>query len=164
LSLGKFQTHDFLDLEGDVEKLIEKTEVEGDQQAATKETGLSFAFAKVWAAHKDAMEEIQEDVPDIEQGDSWLQALERIAAVKDAKKVAEVTGRGVRRKAAAIFPQVNRMTPALMYKPHGVCSKNLTTLRVSRIRPTRARKRRIVDRQNPMLPAIQTIIRARLHK
>ncbi|KAG2755489.1 hypothetical protein P692DRAFT_20793136 [Suillus brevipes Sb2] len=89
----------------DVEKLIEKTEVEGDQQAATKETGLSFSFAKVWAADKDTMEEIHEDVPDTEQGDSWALALERIAAAKGAEQVTEVTGRGARRKAAAIFPQ-----------------------------------------------------------
>ncbi|OAX44419.1 hypothetical protein K503DRAFT_765038 [Rhizopogon vinicolor AM-OR11-026] len=102
---GDQSSKDITYLDGDVEKLIEKTEVEGDQQAATKETGLSFAFAKVWAANKDTMEEIQEDVPDIEQGDSWIQALQHIAAAKGAKQVAEVTGRGVRRKAAAIFPQ-----------------------------------------------------------
>jgi hypothetical protein len=99
-----------LDVDHDVEKLIEKTEVEGDQQAATKETGLSFSFAKVWAADKDTMEEIHEDVPDTEQGDSWALALERIAAAKGAEQVTEVTGRGARRKAAAIFPQVIPMT------------------------------------------------------
>lgn len=45
-------------------------------------------------------------MPDIDQGDSWAQALERIAAEKFAAKEKEVTGRGVRRKAAAAFPQV----------------------------------------------------------
>lgn len=129
-SLDECQTHAFLDLESDVEKLVEKTEVEGDQQAATKETGLSFAFAKVWAAGKDTMEEIQEDVPDIAQTDSWAQALERIAAAKGVKEVAEVTGRGVRRKAAALFPQVIQTMPMLVFKPHRFCSKNLTTLKV----------------------------------
>ncbi|KAG1846831.1 SNF2 family N-terminal domain-containing protein [Suillus subluteus] len=102
---GDESSKDIAYVDNDVEKLIEKTEVEGDQQAATKETGLSFAFAKVWAADKDTMEEIQEDVPDTEQGDSWALALERIAAAKGAEQVTEATGRGVRRKAAAIFPQ-----------------------------------------------------------
>jgi len=104
--------------------------VEGDQQATTKEAGLSFAFAKVWAADKDTMEDIQEDVPDIEQSDSWAQALERIAAAKGAKQVAEVSGRGVRRKAAAIFPQVLQMVSELMCKSHRFYSKTLTTLKV----------------------------------
>lgn len=105
-------SNSMLDVDNDVEKLIEKTEVEGDQQAATKEAGLSFEFAKVWAADKDTMEEIQEDVQDTEQGDSWALALERIAAAKGAEQVTEVTGRGARRKAAAIFPQVILMTSA----------------------------------------------------
>ncbi|KAG1806198.1 uncharacterized protein BJ212DRAFT_1303714 [Suillus subaureus] len=39
-------------IDNDVEKLIEKTEVKGDQQAVTKEAGLSFVFSKVWAADK----------------------------------------------------------------------------------------------------------------
>ncbi|KAG1825750.1 SNF2 family N-terminal domain-containing protein [Suillus subaureus] len=102
---GDESSKDIAYIDNDVEKLIEKTELEGDQQAATKEAGLSFAFAKVWAADKDTMEEIQEDVPDPEQGDSWALALERIAAAKGAEQVTEVTGRGARRKAAAIFPQ-----------------------------------------------------------
>ncbi|KAG1732817.1 hypothetical protein EDB19DRAFT_2002935 [Suillus lakei] len=51
------------------------------------------------------MEEIQEVVPDMEQGNSWARALEQIAAEKGAKQVTEVTGRGARRKLAAIFPQ-----------------------------------------------------------
>ncbi|KAG2159672.1 uncharacterized protein EDB93DRAFT_1111462 [Suillus bovinus] len=102
---GDRSSKDITYLDNDVEKLIEKTEIEGDQQVAAKEAGLSFAFAKVWAADKDTMEDIQEDVPDMQQGDSWALALERIAAAKGAEQVAEVTGRGVRRKAAAMFPQ-----------------------------------------------------------
>ncbi|KAG1757761.1 SNF2 family N-terminal domain-containing protein [Suillus lakei] len=102
---GDQSSKDITYVDNDVDKLIEKTEVEGDQQAATKGAGLSFAFAKVWAADKDAMEEIQEDVPDTELGDSWARALERIAAERGAEQVTEVTGRGARRKAAAIFPQ-----------------------------------------------------------
>ncbi|KAG1726934.1 hypothetical protein EDB19DRAFT_1943698 [Suillus lakei] len=69
-------------VDNDIEKFIKKIEVEGDQQAATKEAGLSFTFAKAWAADKDTMEEIQEDVLGMEQGDSWARALERIAAEK----------------------------------------------------------------------------------
>ncbi|KAG2075089.1 hypothetical protein BDR04DRAFT_1133497 [Suillus decipiens] len=102
---GDESSKDITYVDNDVEKLIEKTEVEGDQQAATKEAGLSFAFAKVWAADKDTMEEIQEDIPDTEQGDSWALALERIAAAKGAEQVTEITGRGARRKAAAVFPE-----------------------------------------------------------
>lgn len=45
-------------------------------------------------------------MPDIDHGDSWAQALERIAAKMDVAKEKEVTGRGVRRRAAAAFPQV----------------------------------------------------------
>ncbi|KAG1770169.1 SNF2 family N-terminal domain-containing protein [Suillus placidus] len=79
---GDQSSKDITYVDNDIEKLIEKTEVEGDQQAATKEAGLSFAFAK---------------------GDSWALALERIAAAKGAEQVTEVTGRGTSRKAAAIF-------------------------------------------------------------
>ena len=45
-------------------------------------------------------------MPDIDHGDSWAQALERIAAKMTVTTEKEVTGRGVRRKAAAAFPQV----------------------------------------------------------
>lgn len=52
------------------------------------------------------MEEVGDTLPDVDHGDSWAQALDRMAAKQNAAKVKEVTGRGVRRKAAAAFPQV----------------------------------------------------------
>jgi chromodomain-helicase-DNA-binding protein 4 len=94
------------DTDHDLDKLIERTEVEGDDENITSESGLKFNFAKIWAADKDALEDVGDSVPDIDLGDSWAQALERIAAKKIMAKETEVTGRGVRRKAAAAFPQV----------------------------------------------------------
>jgi len=89
----------------DLDKLIEKTEHEGGEQEPTAQNNLSFAFAKVWSANNDELEDIGDDVPDHEHGDSWAQALERIAA---AEKVIqkEATGRGVRRRAAATSQKV----------------------------------------------------------
>lgn len=94
------------DTDHDLDKLIERTEVEGDEGNITSEPGLKFNFAKVWATGKDVLEDVGDVVPDIDHGDSWAQALERIAADRSATKEREVTGRGVRRKAAAAFPQV----------------------------------------------------------
>ncbi|KAL4070788.1 hypothetical protein J3A83DRAFT_4245468 [Scleroderma citrinum] len=89
----------------DLDKLIEKTEIEGENDEVAKESGLKFSFAKVWAADKDTFEDIGEDAQDISQDDSWAQALERLAATKNTTQQEEVMGRGVRRKAAATFPQ-----------------------------------------------------------
>lgn len=89
----------------DLDKLIEKTEIEGEKDDVAKESGLQFSFAKVWAADKDAFEDIGDDAQDVAQDDSWAQALERIAATKNVAQEKEVMGRGVRRKAAATFPQ-----------------------------------------------------------
>lgn len=95
------------DTDHDLDKLIERTEVKGDEgNIINSEPGLKFSFAKVWAAEKDVLEDIGDIVPDIDHGDSWAQALERVAARKDASKENEVTGRGVRRRAAAALPQV----------------------------------------------------------
>jgi len=52
------------------------------------------------------LEDVEDSVPDIDQGDSWAQALERIATEKTIAREIEATGRGVRRKAAVAFPQV----------------------------------------------------------
>lgn len=65
----------------------------------------AFSFAKIWSADKDELEEVQDDVNG-DQTDSWAQTLERIAAERTETQAAEMTGRGVRRKAAAVFPQV----------------------------------------------------------
>ncbi len=99
-----------VDSEHDVDNLIEKTEKEGDQvEPDSGGAGSLFAFAKVWSADKDDLEELAEQAPEhTEEADSWAKALELIAARKAAEQEKEVTGRGVRRKAAAVFafPQV----------------------------------------------------------
>lgn len=98
------------DSEHDVDNLIEKTEKEGDEVEPDSGGAPSlFAFAKVWSADKDDLEELAEQAPEhAEEADSWTKALELIAARKAAEQEKEVTGRGVRRKAAAVFafPQV----------------------------------------------------------
>lgn len=68
-----------------------------------------FSFAKVWSAEKDSLEEISEETAQqVEQVDSWAQTLERIAAerLQAQAEDAIMSGRGVRRKAAAVFNQV----------------------------------------------------------
>jgi len=86
------------DTDQDIEKLIEKTEKEGEQDEQVKD-GLSFSFAKIWAANMDSLEEVQ----DVDQGDSWAQTLQKITSERDKLKSQEVvqSGRGVRRRAAA---------------------------------------------------------------
>lgn len=61
---------------------------------------MSFSFAKVWAAEKDTLE----DVADEDQGDSWAQTLQKITAEREKVQAQEIalSGRGVRRRAAAI--------------------------------------------------------------
>ncbi len=45
-----------------------------------------------------------------DQGDSWAQTLQRIAAErKQHEPVKEATGRGVRRAAAAVIPKVSEL-------------------------------------------------------
>lgn len=90
--------HWFLDSDQDILKLIEKTEVEGDEEDKPKE-GAGFSFAKIWAADKDDLEEVE----DQDQTDSWAQTLQKIEAerAKEVAKVEAESGRG-RRKAAAI--------------------------------------------------------------
>ncbi|KAF8078789.1 SNF2 family DNA-dependent ATPase [Lyophyllum atratum] len=92
-------SRDILYTEQDIEKLIERTEKEGDEEAQVKE-GMSFAFAKVWAADKDTLEEVE----DVDQGDSWAQTLQKIIVERDKTqdKVIALSGRGVKRRAAAI--------------------------------------------------------------
>ena len=96
------------DSEHDIDNLIEKTEKEGDQVEPESGAGSLFAFAKVWSADKDGLE----DMPDVvaetpDEADSWAKALQLIATERDKQREKEVTGRGVRRKAAAVFPQVS---------------------------------------------------------
>ncbi|TFY59851.1 hypothetical protein EVJ58_g5524 [Rhodofomes roseus] len=90
--------------EHDIDKLIERTEQEGDEVESESNANAAFSFAKIWSADKDELEEVQEDTNE-DQADSWAQTLERIAAERVKVQAAETTGRGVRRKAAAVFPQ-----------------------------------------------------------
>ncbi len=53
------------------------------------------------------MEELADEATEqSEEADSWAKALELIATRAAAGQEKEQTGRGVRRKAAAVFPQV----------------------------------------------------------
>jgi hypothetical protein len=64
------------DTDNDIEKLIERTEKEGDKEEPEKKEGLSFAFAKIWAADKDTLEEMADDTAQgNDKDDSWAQTL-----------------------------------------------------------------------------------------
>ena len=79
------------------------------QSGGNKDNAL-FSFAKVWSAEKDSLEELSEEAAQqAEQVDSWAQTLERIANERQQAHAEEAltSGRGVRRKAAATFNQVN---------------------------------------------------------
>lgn len=89
----------------DIQQLIEKTEKEGDQQEPAAGENTSFAFAKVWAAEKEGFRDMEEDAEEKAQEDAWAQTLARIAEERAKERAKEETGRGVRRKAAAVFPQ-----------------------------------------------------------
>lgn len=64
------------DTDQDIEKLVERTEKEGDNKDEEKKEGLGFAFAQIWSAEKDTLEEVQDEnsAPN-EQDDSWTQTL-----------------------------------------------------------------------------------------
>ena len=62
--------------------MIEKTEKEGDESDAPKESGLAFSFAKVWSADKDQLE----DVADEDQVDSWAHTLQKINEVREKER------------------------------------------------------------------------------
>ncbi|TFK77267.1 hypothetical protein BDN72DRAFT_35406 [Pluteus cervinus] len=107
--------------EHDIEKLIEKTELEGDEAVDNPLPGaMTFNFAKVWSADKDALEE----VGDVDPSDSWAQTLEKITqdrAKAQSEEMAQA-GRGVRRKAAVVAQSNMRTTatsdgPAIMNVP-----------------------------------------------
>ena len=87
--------------------MIEKTEKEGDKQEPTAGDNAAFSFAKVWAADKDGPQDMEDNAEERAQEDAWAQTLARIAEERSKERAKEETGRGVRRKAAAVFPQVN---------------------------------------------------------
>jgi hypothetical protein len=123
----------------------------------TKEHGPAFSFAKIWAADKDSLEEITEDIPG-DQGDSWAQALKRIADVQEQRQIQEVMGRGVRRRAAFITQvicEVSIRWPDIMIM-HS--RKNLTSTTALKGQPNREGKNR-----NPLLRmTLPTLVRGQI--
>ncbi|EDR15764.1 SNF2 family DNA-dependent ATPase [Laccaria bicolor S238N-H82] len=93
-------SRDIIYTDNDIDKLIEKTEKENEEQATPKDGGLSFSFAKIWAADKDSLEEVDDD----DQVDSWARTLQRITAEreKEESKETALSGRGARRRAADV--------------------------------------------------------------
>ena len=84
-----------------MENLIEKTQKEAVHEGPKAEGGgLTFAFAKVWAADKGGLEEVIEE----DQTDSWAQALEKLneERQKEHERQFAECGRGAHRRAAAI--------------------------------------------------------------
>ncbi|TCD65653.1 hypothetical protein EIP91_002326 [Steccherinum ochraceum] len=91
--------------EHDIDNLILKTEEKGDEQEEQRKDGSLFAFAKVWSADRNGLDELGSGVnADAQKADSWADTLERLAAKTAQENKEEATGRGVRRRAAAVFP------------------------------------------------------------
>lgn len=92
------------DNEADVDKLIEKTETEGDDREQAEAANNAFSFAKVWSATKDSLDDLVEEETGAEgsQMDSWAQTLATIATQIPKADSQEKVGRGARRKAAQV--------------------------------------------------------------
>lgn len=70
----------------------------------------AFSFAKVWAADKDILTEMDDANSERteEVDDSWAQVLAKLEAERSKTRAQEVTGRGAKRKAAPSFlPEVS---------------------------------------------------------
>ena len=80
--------------------------------------GGSFSFAKVWSAEQD----VEETSDERAQEDAWAQTLARIAEERSKEQAKEETGRGVRRKAAAVFPQVGVSVASFEYTHFAVAN------------------------------------------
>lgn len=82
------------------------------QESSKSESGLSFSFAKIWAADKDSLEEVQED----DQTDSWAQALQKLSIEREKEQIKEIalSGRGARRRAADIAKVMNSLVLACL--------------------------------------------------
>ena len=92
----------YVDTEQDVQKLIEKTEVEGDQDESVEASNNAFAFAKVWSSHRDTLDEMSDGMSEANQDDTWAQTLAKIQEEQMRERIQEKSGRGVRRKAAQL--------------------------------------------------------------
>ena len=111
--------------------MIEKTEKEGDQTEETNQGQTSaFAFAKVWAADKDVLTEMNDEASENggEVGDSWAQVLAKLEVERSKAHAQEVTGRGAKRKAAPSFlPKVGLRSPTVIVGAH-ICDRTPTLL------------------------------------
>jgi hypothetical protein len=92
------------DSEQDIDRLLDKTEQGGDEQEVESSKS-AFSFARVFSADKDTLEEMPDEKEGTQDGnDSWAQTLARLAQLQAAAKdkATELSGRGVRRKAARL--------------------------------------------------------------
>ena len=91
---------------------------------------MSFAFAKIWAADKEDMVEVN----DAEQDDSWAQALEKINAEREKMREAEIErgGRGQRRAAAMAKPTYYVEDTPTKAKGKGKATSSMTLVRPMR--------------------------------
>ncbi|KAJ8083792.1 hypothetical protein PM082_002558 [Marasmius tenuissimus] len=100
---GEESSKDIIYTDHDIDKLIEKTEKEGDAEEVQREGANSFSFAKIWTSDKDQLQEVRDE----NQEDSWALTLQKINAEMELAKAKEAAhlGRGVRRKATAAVPK-----------------------------------------------------------
>jgi hypothetical protein len=144
-----------VDSDQDIDKLIERTETEGDEQETTTGEGAAFSFAKIWSADKDALEELDTDDPAKEdQDNAWTQTLQRIAEERAKAELVEETGRGTRRKAAPVFPKA-RETVCVRLLNHNVytLSNMFMTMRLlRRIRKGKRRQRPLSRWMKKLMP------------
>lgn len=109
MSVRALYAHHSKDSDHDIDKLIEKTETEGDQQEPQAGEGAAFSFAKIWSADKDQLEDLEtDDAVRQAQDDAWAKTLQRIAEERAKEELVEISGRGAKRRAAPVFPQVCR--------------------------------------------------------
>ena len=141
------------DTDHDLDALIERTENEEVVEESGKEGGganAAFSFAKIWTADKDALEEFPDDVSEKpEESDSWALTLQRLAEQNKEAEVAQVSGRGARRAAAAAVA-------ALKPQVRSLCSVRFLILTFCSIRSTlvthpRSRRARASRMQNRLL-------------
>ena len=76
------------------------------------------------------MEEVEDHVPQDQALDSWAHTLQRIDLERQKEREIEVTGRGVRRKAAAVFAKAATVFPQVNNYLHAAISL-LMSARVS---------------------------------
>lgn len=109
----------YLDSETDVENLITKTETEGDQEdPGASANGLTFSFAKIWAADKDGLEEMADEDAVAVQADAWAQTLQRMADERAKMQAAEVNAGGrPSRRAAVMAMQKPQVSPQMSHEP-----------------------------------------------